>query len=256
MRRLFLSAFAGVLLGSTEAAAQWTEVPTTAAVGALLVEIDLLTVATDRHTLDRDGVLYRSTSIGSAFVSTGLKERLDLQLGVDLWREETAVSGGSEFSSHGAGDTWVRMKWNFQGDEAEGPAWAVLPYVKLATGSDEISNGRHEPGVLIVYGRPWSEKLMWQMNAGLDWLDDGGGGRDATVTLSSALTLTAGPGWSFYGELYGWTVTRQWDNWSGELGLGLIRAVGETGWVDVGCYVGLTRAAPDYAPAVRCGWQF
>ena len=256
MRNAFLWMLVATLGGATKVAAQWTEVPGTAPVGAWVIEIDLLTVATDRHTLDRDGVTYRSTSAGSAFVSTGLAARWDLQLGVELWREETADGGGSRSRAQGAGDMWLRTKWNFSGNEADGPAWAALPYVKLATGSEAISNGRHEPGVLIVHGRPWRENLTWQINAGLDWLAAVDGGRDTVVTLSTALTWAQGDSWSFYGELYSWTETAAPRNWSGELGVGVTCAVGETGWVDLACYVGLTRAAPDYTPALRCGWQF
>ena len=256
MRKTLLWMLAVVCYGASQVAAQITDVPSTAPVGAWLFEVDLLTVATDRHTLDRDGVTYRSTSAGSAFVSTGLTARWDLQFGVELWRKEAAVGGGSQYRAQGAGDTWLRTKWNFLGDEADGPAWAVLPYVKLATGSAEISNGRHEPGVLIVHGRPWGENTTWHINAGVDWLAAADGGRDPTVNLSTVLTWAGGDTWSFYGEFYSWAETARFSEWSGEVGVGITCAVGEAGWIDLACYVGLTRAAPDYTPALRCGWQF
>ncbi|MFM1852353.1 MAG: hypothetical protein RIS54_2037 [Verrucomicrobiota bacterium] len=79
---------------------------------------------------------------------------------------------------------WLRAKWNFAGDENEGPTWAVLSYVKVPTAADGIGNDAWEPGVLLVFGRPRGESRSWQVNAGLDWLDDGAGGCDVYSQLA------------------------------------------------------------------------
>jgi hypothetical protein len=45
-------------------------------------------------------------------------------------------------------------------------------------------------------------------------------------------------------------------NWWGEAGLGVVRTIGERGWLDLAIYAGLTKAAPDVSPILRIGWQF
>lgn len=251
-----LSLFGLVVLPCQEMSAQWTEVPTTAPVGRLLLEVDVLTAATDRYTSYRDGVTYRALNVGSVFASSGLTEHCDVQLGVELWHEYSATGSGTDWSGRGMGDVWLRAKWNFRGDEASESAWALLSYVKLGTGSSEVSNGVTEPGLLLVYGSPLGDSMTWNANVGLDWLNDAAGGRDLYVTSSAVVTRTLSERWSAYAEFYGYAPTNAWRDWSGELGCGVTCAMGESGWIDIACYVGLTRAASDYTPALRCGWQF
>jgi hypothetical protein len=256
MRSVIATLLAGLTLAAGEAAAQWTETPGTAPVGGLRVEIEALSLATDRHTLDRDGVTYRSALAGSVFLSTGVTPTWDIQLGVDLWRKESAVDEFGSSTESGRGDLWLRAKWNFAGDENEGPTWAVLPYVKVPTAADGIGNDAWEPGVLLVFGRPLGESRSWQVNAGLDWLDDGAGGCDVYFSVSSALTHWLNGRWGIYGEVYAWSDASILRDASVEIGVGVTCAVGETGWVELACYVGVTRVAVDYTPALRCGWDF
>ncbi|MFZ9682124.1 MAG: hypothetical protein ACO3DQ_02810, partial [Cephaloticoccus sp.] len=120
--RLFVATILAVWGGvAVEVAAQWTEVPGTAPMGGWRVEVEAVSVATDRYTLDRDGVAYRSTVAGSVLVSAGLTPTWDVQFGADLWRKESAKDVSDTTAESGRGDLWLRTKWNLAGDENEGP---------------------------------------------------------------------------------------------------------------------------------------
>jgi hypothetical protein len=93
-------------------AAQVSEAPTTVAPGQWLLEADVVAVAFDRHTVRQDSSHYRSTTVGSTLLSTGLGRKLDVQFGLELWREERTTGAGLEQSDRGCGDGWLRAKWN------------------------------------------------------------------------------------------------------------------------------------------------
>jgi len=252
MRRLRLGL--PLLLGALPLAAQVSESPTTVERGRWLVEADLYSAAYDRHTYQRDGVHYRSTYVGSWLLSTGIAAKVDVQGGLDTWREERAAGDGWSERGRGVGDAWLRAKWNFAGDEANGPAWALLPYVKLPLADRDVGNGRGEPGCAVVFGRPLENDRWCNATVGLDWLDDGGGGRSVGYYGSLALTWPCGQGVSAYAEAVAGMNAEATREWSGELGLGLTRDFGRGVILDLAVYVGVTRAAPDVTPVLRLVW--
>ena len=253
LRRLLLVAGAWLCAGNL--AAQRSEAPTTAPVGAWLLEADMFGVTVDRHTPFNDGLHYRSTLAGSLLFSTGLTEKFDLQIGYEMWRQER-VTGAANERYRGGGDGWLRAKWNFAGDESEGPAWALLPYVKMPLAGDGIGNGAAEPGLVLVYGRPVGTDSTLHINLGGDWIDDTAGGRDVALYASTAWTRLWSETWSGYAEASVWVDRADSANWWGEGGVGILRTLGERGWLDLAIYAGLTKAAPDFSPILRFGWQF
>ena len=252
MKRISLGL--GFLLAALPLGAQVSESPTTVERGQWLVEADLYAVAFDRHTYQRDGVHYRSTYVGSWLLSTGVAAKVDVQCGLETWREERASGDGWSERGRGVGDAWLRAKWNFAGDEESGPAWALLPYVKLPLADRDIGNGRGEPGCALVYGRPLRNDRWCNGTLGVDWLDDGGGGRSLGYYGSLALTWPCGQVCSAYAEAVAWVNAEATREWSGELGLGLTRDFGRGIFLDLAVYVGVTRAAPDVTPVLRIIW--
>jgi hypothetical protein len=239
-----------------EAFAQLTESTATARPGGWLMEVDVLSVAVDRRTPANDGTEYRSTTIGSILLSTGLSERVDLQLGLDIWRDEKIRSGGASTTSSDHGDGWLRAKWNFHGGETEGPAWAILPYIKLPFAGDDFGNESLEPGALLIFGCPIGGRVQCNANFGTDWLDDGAGRRNAPLYGSCSFTSYVTDTWAFYGELSGWVDPTDPVNWTGEIGFGITCNLNASTWLDVAFYAGLNRTAPDYTPVLRVGCQF
>lgn len=252
MKRAFVGL--ALLLGALPLGAQVSESPTTVEPGKWLMEADLYSVAYDRHTYQRDGVHYRSTYVASWLLSMGVAPNVDVQCGLDTWREERASGDGWSELGRGAGDAWLRAKWNFAGDEENGPAWALLPYVKLPVAARDIGNGHAEPGCALVYGRPLQSDRWCNGTLGVDWLDDGSGGRSLGYYGSLAVTWPCGRNCSAYAEAVGWVNAEATHEWAGELGLGLTREVGRGIVLDLAVYVGVTRAAPDVTPVLRLVW--
>lgn len=255
MRRLMRPRLAfALLLGALSLHGQVSESPTPVAPGAWLLEADLASVAFDRHTYLRDGVHYRSTYVGSWLLSTGVATGLDVQVGLETWREEQATGAGWTERSRGLGDAWLRAKWNFSGDEGEGPAWALLPYVKLPTADRAIGNGHAEPGCALVYGRPLNDGRWCNGTVGVDALDDGGGGRSTGCYGSFVVGWPCGERCGAYAEVVAGMNTEATREWSGEIGLGVTREVGRGAVLDLAVYVGVTRAATDVTPVLRLVW--
>lgn len=253
LRLLMRAGLLGSVLG-LPLVAQVTEAPTTVAPGQWLVEADLVSVAYDRHTYQRDGVHFRSTYLGSTLLSTGVVERLDVQFGLEFWREEQATSNGAVERGRGLGDAWLRAKWNFAGDEATGPAWALLPYVKLPLAQEDIGNGETEPGLVLVYGRPLAGEKAFNGMIGLDWLADGDGGRSPTCYGSMSVTWPCRHQLCAYLETVAIVSEGASREWSGELGVGLTHTTKRGLTLDLALYVGVTRSAPDWTPVLRLVW--
>ncbi|MCF7689024.1 MAG: transporter [Cephaloticoccus sp.] len=242
--------------GAARLVAQATEVTSTAPAGGWLWEIDILRVAVDNRTSARDGKHHRSTTLGSVLLSTGLTDRWDVQFGMELWRNERVSGNGPTQSDSSQGEAWLRTKWNFAGEEENGPAWALLPSLKLPVADPAIGNEEFEPGLVLIFARPINAIIQWHANLGVDLLCDGTGGRHAAIYTSTAVTRICSDKVALYGEFAGWTDLQDMRNGSGEVGVGVTYAFHQQGWMDFALYVGLTRAAPDYTPVLRSGWQF
>ena len=243
-------------LGLCAVQAQYTEVPSTAPREGLLLEMDLISLATHRATLVHQNVESASISVGAILLSKGVTEQLDLQFGFELWHEEKETVSGATQSVSGQGDGWLRMKWNFSGDESKGAAWAILPYLKLPLADGAIGNGSFEPGVALAHGQPLPNDSAFNATLGWDILDDGAGGRDHVIYASAALTGNLSERFAVYGELGGAVDLASSQDWTTEIGAGVIYAFNERGWVDLAVYTGLTDSSADFTPVLRCGWQF
>ena len=131
---------------SVSAFGQVIESPTTAARGAWLIEADVGFGVWDRSGRGSERVEFREIGALPVLLSTGVTGRWDLQIGFDGWIEATLETSTGKERISGWGDAYVRTKWNFSGDEEMGPAWAVLPYLKIPVADGDIGNGDFEGG--------------------------------------------------------------------------------------------------------------
>jgi hypothetical protein len=234
--------------------AQVSESPTTVQPGQWLLEADVVAVAFDRHTVRQDSMHYRSTTLGATTLSTGLNEKFDVQFGLELWREEQTTGAGLNEQGRGRGDSWLRCQWNFSGNETLGPAWALLPYLKLPLADEAVGNGRTEPGVALIYGRPLDGERVLNAMLGVDWLEDGPGRRAPAYFGSVAVTWSCGVGTACYVETIVSVDDRATRDWTGEFGAGLTWATKAGVSFDLAVYAGLTRSSPDWTPVFRLVW--
>lgn len=243
---------AGLALGLVpeRLAAQATEGATPVAAGVVRADVEVLTRAEDwRRPAGAGG---RASYVGWGYVelSTGVAERVELRAGGQLWQRDEADG----FSVEGAGDLYLSAKWLVAGDEAEGPALALMPYLKLPTAGDRWGDDSVDAGVLAIFGRPLGEQGWLNAQAGLDDYGDGAGGRDLGVTASFVAGRALGDRWNVYAEALGGLNPVEGDSdVSLELGGGAAWAGNDEGtWgLDLAAYSGVTREAPDLRAVLR-----
>jgi hypothetical protein len=236
-------------------AAQVTESPQTVAPGKFLVEMDGVSLAFNRA--DAAGNVYDATALASTVVSAGLTQDLDLQVGVDLFLRESFTSRGHEDSHSGLGALSFRTKWVFWRDKNSGQALAVLPYVRLPTGSSAVAGKAAEGGIIV----PWAMDAGAGVRAGamLQWdvvRNDADNGYDARWLLSGfverALTGTI----SIYGEGTLQARSTGWSEWAGTIGAGALWRVSERLQLDYELQRGLNSRASEWTNIWRVNWEW
>lgn len=232
--------------------AQITEWPTTVEPGRFLLEMDAISL-----TLDKDGGdKYTAFGAASTFLTTGLTQNWDIQVGAELFISQKYESGGFSERDSGVGDLYLRTKWRFYENPETGTAVAILPYVKFPTNSGGVGNDATEGGVIV----PWTTRLAGGFEvyamAELDFLrNDNDDGYDTYWYFSGALSRPITSMLGLYGELAlgkssGDSTTE------GIFGAGVTLTLSERTWWDFALYKGISSGAADWNQVVRFNFGF
>lgn len=210
-----------------------TESPYTVDAGHFQIE-------TSFFDYSRDGGDGRDTwTFGQVNFKAGLLAHTDLQVIFDTWTHERTSETRSGFS-----DVTLRLKHNIWGNDGGTTALALMPYVKIPTGT-ELSNGEWEGGLIVPLGVSLTDRLNLGLMAEMDIVhDEDSGGHDvewlSSATLGYALTNQLGA----YVEVVGVAGTQT--NFRALFSGGLTFAVTENLLFDAGVRIGLNRAAEDF----------
>lgn len=237
-------------MASVRLAAQITEVPATVPPGRFLLEADVASLQIDRDADEK----FSAFGLGSLLVTTGITERIDLQIGVDVFISQKYESGSFSERNSGLGDVYLRTKWRFF-ESLESSA-AVIPYAKLPANTGHVGNDAIEGGVIVPFETQLTGGLLFNAQAGLDLLrnaDDNGydANWSGAVTLSRDLTKRI----SVYAEVIGAKSSGQ-SGWAGTIGGGVYLTLSESVAWDFALYRGLSRNATDWNPVVRLNKVF
>lgn len=251
-RGLLLACLA--LAGTAAVSGQITESPYTVKPGSFLVEMDALSVSWDRD--QPGGERTTVVAVASTILTVGLHDRLDVQVGADLFLSQKVDQGGLSERNSGIGDVYLRAKLTVWGDEASGSAVAVLPYVKFPTNRGGVGNDAVEGGLIV----PWVRHLaggghlhaMGQVDLARNAADDG---YDVFTFFSASLDRPLTRRVGIYGEVTAAKGTGG-DPWASTVGAGATLALSEHAWWDFAVYRGLSRGAADWNPVVRFNWGF
>ncbi len=251
MKLLFIpTALALLLLAAVTSQAQITEWPATVKPGRFRLEMDALSLTLDKEP----GYKYTAFGAASTFLSTGLTQNWDIQVGAELFFSQKIETSGLTERHSGIGDVYVRTKWRFY-DEG-GSAVAIIPYVKLPTSSAGLGNDSVEGGIIV----PWSTVLPGEVNvyamAELDFLrNDADNGYDTYWYTSAALSRQFTKAIGLYGEV---TLGKSSGSGStdGQLGVGVTFAVSDETWWDFAMYKGISHGAADWNHVLRFNWGF
>lgn len=222
-----------------------TESPFTVEPGRYQIESSLVGVTRDRYTPEADGTHTTTWNIAPTNFRVGLTPSAELQVVTDAYLETKTTSpdrpGGTRV--RGAGDTYLRFKYNFRGNDGGDYGVGVMPFVKLPTGDRNFSNEKFEGGLILPVSlslaQGWEMGLMTEADFvrpdpasryKLAWLN--------TITVAHELTSKLG----MFVEL-------AWEVQSGEnrgsFNTGFTYGVTEDLQLDAGVNLGLTRAADD-----------
>lgn len=195
---------------------------------------------------------------GSTNFRLGLTQDMDFQVIVDAYKDAEIESAGAKTNREGFGDTILRLKYSFAGNDGEDFGIAAIPYVKLPTNQDDLGNDDVEYGLGIPfnYNMPdgWSIGGMTQFNFLKDQTDDSG--YDTNYTNALILGKSFTDSLSGYAEFFTSKTDASGAQWANSLDFGVVYAVSDSWRVDTGVNFGVTDAADDLSWFVGTAYRF
>ncbi|MSU50969.1 MAG: transporter [Opitutus sp.] len=215
-----------------------TESPFTVDAGHLQLEMDATTYTRNRL----DGV--RTTEWVFAPLNLRYGVTPNFEAGIFLTphvRVTEQARSGPKTTMRGVGDTTVRAKINFWGNNGGGGAFGLIADLKLPTAADGIGNDKVEGAltfpVAVEIGAGWEGGAMTTV----EWVQTGAGRRAVWAnTLTFARELT--PDTGAFLEL---TSAAGDGAHVATFNCGLTRKLGANVQLDCGVNIGLSRTAPD-----------
>ncbi len=224
--------------------------------GRFQIETSLLSYT---HNND-DGV--KTTTFAPLSTTTlrlGLTDRIDAEVIFDAYRnlrvEDSAAGADRHFD--GFGDTVLRAKYNFFGNDGSKYALAILPYVKIPTNGGNLANDDVEGGIELPFNvnldQGYSISGMTVV-AVLKDSDDRGYSPSYinAIVLGKSFTDTL----SAYTEFYTQRYTDENARWANSLDFGVVYAVNDRLHVDTGVNFGVSDASDDVNLFVGAAYRF
>jgi len=165
---------------------------------------------------------FEGWAIAPMNLKIGLLNQLDVQLLLEPYNVHYESEDGTRVTRRGYGDTTVRVKYNFWGNDGGRTAFAATPYVKFPTGQDGIGNR----GVEAASSCRWRSKLPRAFYLGGTARFDAVRDEEESVTTPSFINSIAF-GHDLFGSLFGYVEffsavsTERNSNWVGTFDTGL-----------------------------------
>jgi hypothetical protein len=234
-----------------------TESPYTVDAGHFQFEMDFLNYAADKEK--SGGVTRRIDALAVAPINLkiGLCNRSDLQLVLEPYNHVYERTENSRETRQGFGNTTLRYKYNFWGNDGGRTAFAAMPYVRFPTSQDGLGRSGFAGGLIL----PLAVQLPHEFNLGVmsqfdAARDEEGDGHHAafvnTITVGhDIIGRLAG-----YAEFFSYVSTERGSKWAGTFDLGLTYGITANIQFDAGVNIGVTESAPDWNPFVGLSMRF
>jgi len=234
-----------------------TESPYTVDAGHFQFEMDLLSYTRDEGRFGGATTKVDAWAVAPINLKVGLCNRVDLQLVLETYNHVHVRSDGVTRTMNGYGDTTVRLKCNFWGNDGGATAMGALPYVKLPTNQDGLGNNSVEGGLVLPLAvrlpADFGLGMMTQFDAVRD--EDGGGHHAEfinSITLGHDIVGKLGG----YVEFFSAVSAERGSRWIGTVDLGLTYGVTDNIQLDAGVNIGVTKSADDVNPFLGLSWRF
>ncbi|HUA37050.1 MAG TPA: transporter [Candidatus Sulfopaludibacter sp.] len=202
-------------------------------------------------TYDKSGgVTTKAWDVGDFNFKAGLLNNVDAQLVYDNYLNVRTTDGaGHAATQSGFGDLTARLKVNLWGDDGGQTAFALLPYVKFPTATDNLGNNAVEGGIILplAVSLPCDFDLSTETAVGLMKNDDHGGYHEESIASASLDHPIIGKLSGFL-EFFSNFTTARHAGWVGTVDTGLEYLVTKNIQLDCDCYFGVTPAAAEYNP--------
>ena len=208
------------------------------------------------------------TTSSSAFDTTnirlGLTQNSDLQIIVNPYFNKRIETTGTLDELDGFGDTLMRFKYSFSGNEGEKFGLALIPFVKIPTNQNHLGNNDVEGGIglpfVVNFNDGWSLGGMAQLQLFKDQNTTDSYRTSYYSAYANAIYLSKSfnDKFSGYAEYYTFKadVPAAQDWWQNTADFGLIYSVNNNWKIDVGANVGLTNAADDLNAFIGTAYRF
>src|SRR6266571_4874047 len=234
-----------------------TESPYTVDAGHFQVEMTLVSYTYDRESFEAVTQRFEAWSIAHMNFKIGLFNQLDAQLLLEPYNLVYEHEDGNRVTRRGFGDTTVRVKYNFWGNDGGRTAFAATPFVKFPTSQDGIGNRAVEGGLIL----PLAVELPSAFYLGLTTRFDAVRNEDEPGYHAEFVNSIAF-GHDLFGYLFGYieffsaVSTEQDANWAGTFDAGVIYELTENVQLNAGVNIGATRSADDWNAFVGLAWRF
>ncbi len=223
-----------------------TESPITVDAGHVQVELSFLDYRRDDRNSDMTEV--EAWTFGATNIKFGLLHNVDLQFVFDAYTDEDTddKAAGTASSAKGFNDIQFRLKIKLWGNDGGETAFAVMPFIQLPVGSDELSSDHVEGGLILPFGMELGDGWGLGLMAEVDWVYDTDDGEYDTEFVHTAVL-----GHEIMGPLGGYVeyigiISGDGDSdYQSLIGTGLTYALSDDLVLDVGANFGLTKAAED-----------
>ena len=230
-----------------------TETPFTVDAGRFTMEADLFVYTKE---IDRSNdTTTESYNYVVPNVKVGLTNNIDLQVIPEVYKViSTRIGNQAAQRVSGFGDTTVRVKVNFWGNDGGNTALGIMPFIKIPTSQNGIGNGSVEGGIIIPFAVKLSEKWDMGMQTELDLNAKGDGAYNVGFVNTISIGHEISDKWSTYFELY--TNTGAERGFAATFDTGLKYLITKNVQLDAGINVGLTDAAQAIQPFLGLSIRF
>ena len=229
--------------------------PYTVDAGHIILESDLFVYTRD---IDKNGTDVSTFNYLIPNLRIGLTNNIDLQINPEIYKvQHTKSKDGRSENLSGFGDTTVRLKVNFWGNDGGKTAFAAVPFVKLPTNQDGLGNRSIEGGVafplFVTLSDRWDIGMQTEFDVNRNQESSGyNAGFINTVSLGYKINDKL----SSYFELFTNQTTEKGASFIATFDTGLKYLLTDNIQLDAGVNVGITDAADDYQPFVGLSFRF
>jgi hypothetical protein len=241
-----------------------TEGPFTVDAGHVQIESDLVNYGYDRSAPGHARVTSQFLDITDVNIRVGVLNHLELDaiMFPFAWERTEDRLSGSASEREGFGDTTLRLKWNFFGDDVgqlPSLAFGIMPYVKLPTNTGHLANHFLEGGLFLPVNLTLPD--TWEIGAmsEIDILHDfdGHGGYHPqwvnSIVVHRDIIRDRLNG---YVEYYNAASAGHHIGPLEAVDGGFLLAITKDIQLDVGINFGVSKRAPDYNPFVGLSVRF